>query len=157
MTNVSPYCSFPVGWTGSAKIMSSQPLVGIVNEVLQDTYLSGSYNHIAGGSTKVVLHYMPRNSGGWSASFTVQNLGTATTQITARYCGSDGTQASTTTVDSIGVGASKAWYLPSVNGLADGLYSVVVTSDRQPIGAMANALNTGIAGDGFTTYNGHNR
>ena len=33
----------------------------------------------------------------------------------------------------------------------------LMTLDGQPIGGMANTIDTSISGDGFTTYNGRNR
>jgi hypothetical protein len=58
---------------------------------------------------------------------------------------------------SIDASKSRAWYLPDVGLPSDGLYSAVVTSNGQPIGGISNGINVTIQGDGFTSYNGHNR
>ena len=76
----------------------------------------------------------------WTAGFQVQNLGTATANITITYYKQDGLVAATQ-VDTIAPGTSKTYYGATMN-VADGFNgSVVITSD-QPIVAIANLLTS---------------
>lgn len=74
----------------------------------------------------------------WTVGFQVQNLGTATANITITYYNQDGSVAATQ-VDTIAPGTSKTYYGATMN-VPDGFNgSVVVTSD-QPVVAIANQL-----------------
>ena len=150
-----PDCDFNDGWIGSATITSDEPLVGVVNQVDEYSSRAGTYSGIASGSTTVVLPYLPNGYYDWSASFTIQNLGSANTDITIVYYLSDGTVSGSRGY-TISAGSQGAWYLPEE--LPGGyLYSAVVTSDGQPIGGIVNVINTSVYGDGFTSYNGDSR
>jgi hypothetical protein len=106
----------------------------------------------------VVLPYLPRNyQGGWSASLTMQNLGSSSTNVSVKYYRGNVAGPYSYGPYSIDPGKSRAWYLPELGLPSNGRYSAVVTSDGEPIGGMANVINVSLSGDRFTSYNGQNR
>jgi len=153
------YCSFPTGWTGSATVTSSQPLVGVVYEDEETTYRLGGYESIASGSTMVVLPYLPNDYENTNASFSIQNLGASPTNIGISYYRSDGTAYIDNNTYSISAGSSRAWYLPQVPPALPGgwLYAAVIVSKSEPIGGMVNVINPYYTSDRFTSYSGDNR
>ena len=91
------------------------------------------------------------------SSFTVQNVGTGTAQVTVTFIKEDGTQVVPTELNSgktnpftLAVGESFEIYMPGIPTaqLPDGRYSVVVSSDQQII-AIAN-----LVGQGTINFNG---
>ena len=89
----------------------------------------------------------------WDTGFQVQNLGTATANITITYYRDDGSVAHTVS-DTIPPGESKTYYQPSIPELGttfDG--SVVITSD-QPIAAIANQTSYSQEPNLAASYNG---
>jgi len=76
----------------------------------------------------------------WTAGFQVQNLGTATANITITYYDQDGLVAATQ-VDTIAPGTSKTYYGATMNVPDPFNGSVVITSDQLVV-AIANQLTT---------------
>ena len=89
----------------------------------------------------------------WDTGFQVQNLGTATANITITYYRQDGSVAHTVS-DTVPPGESKNYYQPHIDELGttfDG--SVVITSD-QPIAAIANQTSYSQTPNLAASYNG---
>ncbi|UCC64052.1 MAG: hypothetical protein JSV36_03050 [Anaerolineae bacterium] len=87
--------------------------------------------------TVVVSAATPAPGGPFSSSFRVQNLGSSAAGCTVTYYNSAGAVGATSTLPSIAVGDSAYVYVPSVSGLADGMYSAVVACDQE-VAAVVN-------------------
>jgi len=75
--------------------------------------------------------------GTWVSSFTVQNPSTTeTASVSVEIYDSSGTSVWTDST-TIAAGQSQLWYVPNLSGLADGRYSVVVSSSI-PVVAITN-------------------
>ncbi len=82
----------PAGFNGSAVISSATRLAAIAN--LQNPDFSGlmaAYHGFEAGSTTASVPLVKKDDWGYSTQFTVQNVGSVTTSVTANY--TDGTQA----------------------------------------------------------------
>jgi hypothetical protein len=99
-----------------------------------------SYVGLSSGAQTLALPYVAKFASGWLVTFVMQNLGTRTANVTARFVSLDGTQTATLT-RAIAPGASQFVNPVSEPSLVAGSeYSVMLTSD-QPIAAIANAHN----------------
>jgi len=112
-----------------------------------------AYNGLTSGATSVYLPFVgkpaagpcptspavdPTCNGTWITTFVVQNFGSATTTVSARFTGYDGTAGPTLT-RTIAPGRSRSIDPTAEAQLQAGrFYSVVVTS-AQPVGVVANA------------------
>ena len=135
------------------------PVVSVVNEHQNVTNTSRqealSYLGLSSGSTRIFAPYAANNAAGWLTTFIIQNLGPASTTVTAQFrdLGGPSTVSVTRT---IAPGRSQ-FVDPRVEpGIAPGgEYGVALSAD-QPIGLVVNAHNDApgtIAPRGFS-YNG---
>lgn len=92
-----------------------------------------------------------------NASFIVQNLGTGTATVSITFYDAAGTPSTPSPLNAgksnpftLASGESFEVYLPGIAGLADGRYSVVISSNA-PVVAIANLIG---AEDSATFYNG---
>jgi hypothetical protein len=86
------------GFNGSVVISSNAPLASVVNVIGTSGSLkaNASYVGASSGSSTVTLPLLMAGNGGYNTWFTVQNVGSSATTITATY--SDGKTASSTSV-----------------------------------------------------------
>src|SRR5688500_12128405 len=89
--------------------------------------------------------------GPFRSSIVVANPGTVAAQVNISFVKSDGNVALAMPAFTVQPGASSLQYVPSITGLADGRYSVVIDSD-QNVSAIANLASDGPATS--TAYNG---
>jgi len=140
----------------SVVISSDQPVVATANLVGADgttTYYNGAYSGVSAGATTYYLPAVYHNYYGWNDIISVQNVGSAATDIKVEYYQGD-TKVAEHTKSALAAGASVHFDLktsvppgmpPSFGG------SAVVTSTSQPIVVVNNQRATG----GFTqSYNG---
>ncbi len=79
--------------------------------------------------------------GTWNSGFQVVNFDqTNAANITMTYYDENGNVAFTHSNETVPAGGSKTYYQPSISGLPDGKYSVVIASDRE-VGAVTNLTN----------------
>ena len=145
----------PDGVIASAVVESDQPVVAIVNEVNYARGTGMSYNTIdvAAGTTTVSAPLLFKNYNNWVTGLQVQNVGTATANVTVTYYGAGGPWTETATIEP---GASANFYQPS-GPMPDGFIgSAVVTSD-QPVVAVVNETNYARTGDAAMSYTGINQ
>jgi len=114
-----------------------------------------SYVGLSAGATRVALPYVVKSVGGWLTTMIIQNLGTATANVTASFTSADGTRTATLTRT---IGSARSQFIdPTVESalLAGVEYAALLASD-QPIAAVVNAHNdapSAVRPMGFS-YNG---
>lgn len=91
-------------------------------------------------------------TGTWNTGIQVQNPTTSTATVQVKFYKEDGSLAFTTSSTTILAGGSATFYLPTIDGLADGKYSGVVESDQAVVAVVNETSYTakGIA----DAYNG---
>lgn len=89
--------------------------------------------------------------GTFTSSVVVANPSSSVASVTMSFVKSDGTAARDPLTFTVAAGASKLTYVPGVENLPDGRYSVVVDSDQNVV-AIANLASTSPAS--ATSYNG---
>ena len=82
----------PVGFTGSAIISATQPIVGTVNE--RGAAGSGTFVALSGGSNRVGLPAVANGFAGFTTGTTILNLSNQPARITLQYYNPDGTPSS---------------------------------------------------------------
>ncbi len=111
------------------------------------------------GAYKVYLPYILNNATAdhGTTSFQVQNQGSQSTQVTARYYGQSGNQVAwqpSHTFD-VAAGSSVSVYQPTVANLPNGFLGSVVVDAGQPIGAVVGEVfNWSGGGSGAAQYSG---
>ncbi len=119
------------------------PVVAVVNEHQGGPGITAealSYSGLSAGSTKVSLPLVSKLAGGWLTTMIMQNLGAATTSVTATFTRLDAAGSATIT-RVVQPGRSQFIDPRSESALANGAeYAVTVTS-AEPIGVVANAHN----------------
>jgi hypothetical protein len=123
----------------SAKVTSDQPLAGIAT--IWTAAVHGefaSYNGFSGGGTTAYVPALYFNYYNFGSALTVQNIGTAPTDITVTY--SNNFHQTSTAVPA---GAAIQYYLPNYplnlpSGNVNGVFSAKITSSGQPIVATVN-------------------
>ena len=99
-----------------------------------------SYVGLSAGDRRVALPYVAKHVQGWLTTIIVQNLGVATTSVTASFVSFDGAKTATLT-RAIAPGRSQ-FIDPSVEpSLASGTEYSVVLRASQPLAAVVNAHN----------------
>ena len=122
---------------------SASPIVAVVNEhqnVTSPTRQEAlSYNGLSGGSNVMFLPYVAKNVSGWLTTIIIQNLGTASASVQARFVPASGAPVVLTrTID-----AGRSQFIdPTVEAqlVAGTEYGATLTS-TQPIGVVVNAHN----------------
>jgi len=132
----------PNGFVGSAVATSlnQQPLVGIVNEVNAALGVAMTYRAFADGAPVLSVPSLARRAeAGWSTGVQVQNLGTTTTTVSLHLRGPDGEEVHSA-AESAPPGDSRTFYLPDMDGIADGWRGAgaIVSAPPQPLGAIIN-------------------
>ncbi len=129
----TPSSGLAAGTLTSAKIVSNQNIVALVNE--QNNYgRAASYSGFAAGSLKVSLPIVMKRYFNYNTSVTCQNVGTAVTDMTIVY-----SNAATSTVSAVAPNGTGLFYQPNEAGLAAGYNgSATITSSSQPIVCVTN-------------------
>jgi len=140
----------PDGFSGSAVVSGNQPLAAVTNfynsAVTHAAAQFHSYNGFGAGATKLYAPRVLRNYYDYQSGITVQNIGTAATDVTITYT-FDGYAPFSQTWSAIPAGASKGNYLPTdpavtaVVGANSVKGSAVIESSGQPIVAIVNEDN----------------
>ena len=91
--------SLPSGFNGSAVISSSTRL-GVIANVANTNYsgMYGSYGGFSDGSQNISLPVLMKSNYGYNTEYSVQNVGTASTDVTVTY--SDGVTLPAVTIES---------------------------------------------------------
>ena len=98
-----------------------------------------TYRAMDEGAPSLVLPYVARNAAGWSTGLQVQNLGSDATTVVVLLQDESGVLVQRA-LASVQPGASRTFYLPTVDGLPDGWRgsATVMSSPAQPLGAIVN-------------------
>ncbi len=158
----SENAGLPASFSGSAVVTGDQPLAGVANFFNDGTTAAkaafNSYNAFSGGATKLYVPRLVRNYYDYQGGLTIQNVGTAATNVTITYYFGGNTY--TQTINNIQPNACKILYMPNVTelGTVAGSGSAIIVSSGQPIVATVNEDNrTGAALPGHegrsVTYN----
>lgn len=136
------------GYFGSAKIVSSQPIVGIVNDaVINDqfaTRTSAAYNltSSADGGTKIFTPLVrnAHTARRLTTGVTIQNIGGSATNVTLTARTSGGAAVAPVTINNVAPGASVSIFQGAATTPfpAGQFGSAVVTSSGQPIAVIVN-------------------
>lgn len=89
--NYYPLNTVPSGFNGAVSVSSNKPMASIVNVIGNNFAAAAAYNGVSQGSTTVYLPVLMKNNFNFNSWFNVQNVGTATANVTVNY--SDGTTA----------------------------------------------------------------
>jgi hypothetical protein len=167
----SPCDGFTDRFLGSAKITSSEPLVVIVNEHVQDKLFT--YNGFAGGADQLLIPAYMRDYWGYYVAMVIANPGTLTATVTITY--TNGDQGSTpgdvvvgthsvpageniTIYDGPGTDVTdlSPTYPNDDGGCATGtcFFGTALVSSDQPVVAMVNQEAVAATGAQAGTYNG---
>ncbi|MDD5370432.1 MAG: hypothetical protein PHQ40_15220 [Anaerolineaceae bacterium] len=139
--------SVPTGFKGSVVISSNTRLASVVNiQANSPSNVSAAYVGASTGSTTVLLPLLMKANSGYDTWFSVQNVGTAATNIHVVY--SDGQVADATAV---AVGAS-AVFKQATETHPVKVFSGVVTSSASPVAATVIEEGTSI----IFAYSGFN-
>lgn len=142
-------------WVGSAVITGTQALAGICNFYNAGTSVATtaflSYNAFGAGATILSVPRIVRNYYNYQGGLTIQNIGTANTNVTIKFF--IGGHTYTKTLTAILPNSSRVLYMPNITelGSAAGSGSAIITSSGQPIVAIVNEDNRTL-GQG-ATYN----
>jgi len=129
----TPNEPLPVGWIGSAKVESTVPIIGLINEGSSQRR-AGSYLAISSVTSEAFAPIVLKNYYGFSTSITCQNVGDTSTQIQVTY--SNGYVQGPLSVPSNG---TIVFYQPNVAGLPDGFNgSATITTTGQPVACVVN-------------------
>ncbi len=167
VTELSPVDGFDDYYrSGSAVVTASQPLVAIANErydggdpLFQGFSVTYSAFGAGAGSTAVGFSQVTSRYYGYSGGVQVQNVGTASTTVTAVFSApgySDVTQTM-----SVAPGAKAEWFAPIATGYWNWNGSVRVTASQPLVGIANNSSRydwdnryAAIHGDSFLCYEG---
>lgn len=139
------------------------PIVAMVNQVQgSGPQTEGlSYSGFSTGATKVFLPNVTRRFFGYDVPFIIQNLGTATTLVTAAFVSFDGANKFQTSL-SVTPGRSGVIDPDFTPGLIDGTQYAVTLTATQPIAVVVNAhdeligpvafSHNGLSAGGTTLY-----
>jgi hypothetical protein len=144
-------------FVGSAIVTSDQPVVATVMQVGETFKNMMGYNGFIAGSTTVNMPLIMANNNGFYTGFQVQNVGTASTDITVDYGANiAGAFAPANDTATLAAGAS-ATFLQNTGqfGPAAGKYvgSATITTTGEPVVAIVNQVKGGTTPLG-TAYNG---
>lgn len=135
--------SLPNDFVGAAEISvdNGQPVIGLVNEVNYAKNISTTYDLLGAGEPELHMPVVLRGVDGHNTSLQVQNRGQAATSIAIAYLTPDGRVAASQN-DTIGAGAAKTYYLPSISELPAGFVGCATVSslDGQPLAALVNVV-----------------
>jgi hypothetical protein len=147
----------PIGFNGSAVVRSTngQPIVAVAN-IRNDRGNLSAYNGFTSGATTIDLPAIYNNysSLGWTTSFTVQNVDSFASNVTATF-----SNGQTKTVSALAPGQSALFYQPN-DGIPNGFNGgVTVRSTGARVVAVVNELSLAptTGGDWLLTYNAFNR
>lgn len=136
------------GWFGSAKMVSSQPILAVVNDAMftqsYGTVTSAAYNAAtsADGATKVFAPLVRRRhtNSALTTGLQVQNIGSVPTDITVTYKTSTGAAAGSEKITGVAAGASVNVYQDGATSpFPVGTFgSAVITSSGAPITLIVN-------------------
>ncbi len=146
----------PDNFVGSGTFTASSPIGLTVQEISASRQTGMGYNGFPGGTTRISIPLVFKNSNAWDTGIQVQNLGGVPTAITINYFSQlGGLLASESQVAQ--PGDSVTFYQPANASLPNGLVgSATVTSDGQQIVAIVNEVNYLRGGDAAMAYEGIN-
>jgi hypothetical protein len=132
------------------------PLAGVVNQIESSNVAADTYSGFSGTAGSGKTLYLPnitRNYFGFNTPFIVQNVGTGSTNVTASYYSFTGALVTSDGPHAVGQGLSYPFRPWTTNGLSDNSqYSVIVTSDTQPVVVMVNEQTSDLSQ--FMDYSG---
>jgi hypothetical protein len=151
----------PAGFRGSAVISSDQRIAATVNVIspdlgglIDESGLGGeAYAGVSSGGTTAALPLLFKNFFGFNSFITVQNVGTATTNLSVQFTGTAGGNpvSVTQTFNNLAPNASVRFNQDTNTELPDGFNgSAVVTSSASDI----TAVGTQIGPSTLLIYNG---
>ena len=151
------------GWFGSARMVSTQPILAVVNDAVINnnfaTQTSAAYNAAtsAEGANKIFAPLVRRRhvSQQLTTGIQVQNIGNAATDITVTYKRNDGAAAGSETRTGVQPGRSVNFYqdAPGAPFPTGNFGSAVITSSGQPLALIVNDFSINNALDA-ALYNG---
>jgi hypothetical protein len=126
--------ALPAGFEGSAVIEATEPVQAVVNlqAATADSLLS--YTAMPAGDMEAVLLPIMRNFYGWDTSFSIQNTGIDTADVTMSYFSAAGLVYNS--VDSIPAGASHVYRQADMPGLGVNFSGYVLVQSTAPIAAV---------------------
>ena len=135
----------PPGFSGSMEVDGVQPMAVSANALPLDAARVGdnlmSYRGVNAGATQLLVPLVFRNYAGWNSFLAVQNLVTATANLTLDFYSSGGGLALSLPQ---AVAARGAYFadVATVPGLPDPFDGWVVITSDQPVVSMGHMVNT---------------
>jgi hypothetical protein len=155
---ITTNCTRGALFVGSAKVTTNsanQPLVGIVNQLNNNTKKGGSYNSAsaAEATSTVVFPIIQDRFFNYFTGFSIVNVGDAATPITCNFSNSSATQS----VASLAAGATFTAIQQNVIGASyNGSGTCTATATGAKIVGVLNQVSPGAATDAFFVSNGIN-
>jgi murein DD-endopeptidase MepM/ murein hydrolase activator NlpD len=131
--------SLPDGWQGSAKVSVTAGSGQVATAVTHGGPGGAQgYHGLKGGARDLIVPLIRKNVSGWDASLTVQNVGTANTQVTVRFYNSGGTEIGSPAQFAVQSGQAHMLY----SELPGGVSSAWVHSNSADVVAVTNQGHT---------------
>ncbi len=141
--------AIPSTWVGGVAVYADQPVVAVGRPHL-GAEVASYVGQGAGNTTQYVpMLFKGAFGGGYNAALYVQNVSTASADLTIDFIDSTGTTVHTKT-DTLGAGASKGYWLPSESGVPNGFAGGVKVTSTENILAVGRPHINGQV----MTYNG---
>jgi len=124
--------------SGSAVIESTQDVIAIVNEMINNGQWAMSYDGFASGSTQVFIPWIAYGNSGWSTPIYVQNTGVSSENVVLTFYDQNGGTVGTQNA-LIPANTSKIFTPAASAPTAGG--SVIITSTLQPVVAVVHEID----------------
>jgi hypothetical protein len=146
--------NFGTNFNGSVVLSSDRPLaaiVGVGNNFKSAAYAGDTYGGISKTSAKVILPIVMGRLGTWNTRISIQNAGSAATNVTLTYVGTANVPAPTTISN---VPANQAVRIDQYDAGVTGFNgsAIVTTNNGQPVAVTVEEYRT--SGGVLITYNG---
>ncbi|VVB93384.1 Uncharacterised protein [uncultured archaeon] len=122
---------------GSAVIDSTQDVIAIVNEMVNNNNWAMSYDGFASGSMKVSIPWIAYGNSGWNTPIYVQNTGTVSANVAVSFYDQNG--APVETKNALIPANSSQIIVPAATAPTTGGSAVVTSS--QPVVAEVSEIN----------------
>ncbi|VVB93083.1 Uncharacterised protein [uncultured archaeon] len=132
-----PAASTSYGY-GSAVIESTQDVIAIVNEMINNNNWAMSYDGFATGSSQVSIPWIAYGNSGWNTPVYVQNTGTVSANVAVSFYDQNG--APVETRNAVIPANSSQIFVPAAAAPTTGGSAVVTSS--QPVAAVVSEINT---------------
>ncbi len=123
---------------GSAVIESTQDVIAIVNEMINNNNWAMSYDGFAAGSSQVSIPWIAYGNSGWNTPVYVQNTGTVSANVAVSFYDQNG--APVEIRNAVIPANTSQIFVPASTAPTTGGSAVVVSS--QPVAAVVNQINT---------------